>query len=97
MSATIAELTSELDVFTEQEMAAIRGVKVKALADERSRGQGPPFTKLGKRILYPKQGVRKFLVQQTVNPSKARTLVDGVPRKRGQAKTAATSTSGEAV
>lgn len=86
MSATVADLTSELDAFTEEEMALLRGVKLKSLADERSRGQGPPFTKLGKRILYPKQGVRKFLAQQTVIPSKAPTLIDGKRAKRGQTR-----------
>lgn len=45
----------------EKQVATIRGVTVRTLRAERQRGDGPPWIRMGKKILYPDQGFRDWL------------------------------------
>lgn len=49
------------DYFTQAEMADARGVLKQALSDERRRGEGPPWVKVGKLILYRKSAFYAWL------------------------------------
>jgi hypothetical protein len=46
---------------TDDEAARQRGKSTRALRDERQRGIGPPYTRDGRRILYPVDGFRDWL------------------------------------
>jgi hypothetical protein len=52
----------------EEEIAAARGVGKRTLRAERQRGDGPPFIKLGKQILYPIEGFRAWLKANERHP-----------------------------
>ena len=52
-----------------REAAAIRRVTVNHLANERSRGEGPPVCKLGGRVYYPADQLRDYITSRIVNPS----------------------------
>jgi hypothetical protein len=52
-----------------REAAAVRRVTVNHLANERSRGEGPPFAKLGGRVFYPADELRQFIASHIINPS----------------------------
>jgi hypothetical protein len=45
----------------EDQIAEARGVVKRTLRLERQRGDGPPFVKMGKQILYPVEGFREWL------------------------------------
>jgi hypothetical protein len=45
----------------EDEIAEARGVGKRTLRAERQRGDGPPFVKMGKQVLYPIEGFRNWL------------------------------------
>ena len=55
MTGQSASRSSELlDGYTpEDQMAKARGVATRTLRAERQRGDGPPWVKMGKQILYP--------------------------------------------
>ena len=54
-----------------------------ALAQQRYRGQGPPFTKLARRILYRGKDLNQYLDEHIVEPkAKGRS---SKPAKRGAA------------
>ena len=48
--------------------AALVGMTKDALANLRSRGSGPPYTKIGKTVRYPVDGVRAWLSKGLVKP-----------------------------
>jgi hypothetical protein len=56
---------------TESQMAAARGVSTRALRDERQRGKSPPFTKMGKTILYSIEGFRDWLKANERRPTRS--------------------------
>jgi hypothetical protein len=60
------------DYIPETEMADIRGVKPRALRAERQRGEGPPYVKVNRRILYPAPGFRDWLKSIEQIPVRAR-------------------------
>ena len=45
----------------ETEVAAARGVTVRALRAERQRGEGPPFVRISRTVYYPREGFRQWL------------------------------------
>lgn len=59
----------DTEYFTPQELAdRFKGtVSVRTLANWRSAGTSPPFTKIGGRILYPKQSVYEWEQRRTVS------------------------------
>jgi hypothetical protein len=79
----LSTLKIELGLIPEEDFAALRKIDLPALRNERSKGEGPPWTRLGKAVFYPVAGLRKFAEAQTVTPSKKpSTLVDGRSSKR---------------
>jgi hypothetical protein len=53
-----------------REAAAIRRVTVNHLANERSRGEGPPIAKIGGRVFYPADQLRDFINSRIVDPAR---------------------------
>lgn len=50
---------------TEREAAGSIGVSASLLAQMRARGEGPPYAKLGSRVIYPADGLREWLAART--------------------------------
>jgi predicted DNA-binding transcriptional regulator AlpA len=78
----MSDLKARLDLISEAEFAALRGVKVSALWNERSRGKGPPFIRVGRRVYYTFAAIRAYIDAHTVKPARTPTLIDGRPDKR---------------
>lgn len=51
---------------TPDEVAAFRRTTVASLAQERYRGTGPRFKKLGKRVFYDWDDVREWIASNTL-------------------------------
>ena len=58
------------ELMTPREAAAVRRTTVGHLANERSRGLGPPVCKLGGRIFYPKDSLIRYIAERIVDPSR---------------------------
>jgi hypothetical protein len=61
------------ELLTPREAAAVRRTTVGHLANERSRGLGPPICKLGGRIFYPKDSLIRYIAERIVEPSRRGT------------------------
>jgi hypothetical protein len=79
------DLKSEFSYVEEDEYAKLRGVEIQALRNERAKGKGPPYTKIGRKVVYPREALRKYLAASTVTPKRPPTLIDG-PSKRSKAR-----------
>ena len=80
---------SQLNVATEEAVAELRGRKITALRNERAKGDGPPWIRFGKTVLYPLDGLREYLAANTVTPERSPpTLIHGKPRRRQPQKAA---------
>jgi hypothetical protein len=79
---SVGDLQKRCDLVDETEFALLRGVKVSALRNERSRNQGPPFVPVGRKIYYPFTGVKAYLEARTVRPATTPTLIHGNRRRR---------------
>jgi hypothetical protein len=73
----MSNIGSELGLIHEDQVAEFRKVKKLHLRNERSRGLGPPYTKIGNQIFYPLEGLRGYIKENTVTPKRPRTLIDG--------------------
>ena len=76
-SKSAAPSWGELGYYTEDQLAALRGVDIRALRNERSLGSGPPFARVGRRILYPIKSTRAWIASKVINPSRRPSLADG--------------------
>jgi hypothetical protein len=77
-------------LISEAEYAEIRHCEIATLTNERSRGKGPPWTKIGNKTYYPVKGLRKEIAAKTVTPKpKPPTLIDGVKPKKSPPKKSA--------
>jgi hypothetical protein len=76
------DLKQHFNLAEEAKFAALRGVKISALQNERARGEGPAFRRVGRKIYYPLDEIEKYLAACTVKPTRAPTLIDGVPSRR---------------
>ena len=79
----MTDLQSRLGLISEEDYAEMRGVTLRSLRNERVRGKGPPYTRHGQRVFYPLAALEKFNAQQTVVPTRAKTLIDGRQRRSG--------------
>jgi hypothetical protein len=52
-----------------REVAAVRRCTVNHLANERSRGRGPVYVRIGRRVFYPARELRAYIAERTVDPS----------------------------
>jgi helix-turn-helix protein len=57
------------EYLTTDEVAKIRRMERESLEQERFRGAGPPYISNGKRVLYPKSMLEKWLRDQLVVPA----------------------------
>jgi hypothetical protein len=82
------DIKKELRLLDEADVAAFRDMSIPALRNERARGLGPPFQRIGRRVFYPLERLKDFLAASTVTPTRPRSLIDG-NRKRRQSGAAA--------
>lgn len=79
MAIDLYELLGDMP---EEAYAKFRDVQVAALRNERAHGKGPPYTKVGRKIYYSVEGIRKYHAAHTVTPGASKsTLIDGVRRR----------------
>jgi len=72
----------ELGYLSEKEYADLRGVKISTIRTERAVGKGPPYTKVGRDIVYPLVQLRTYLAASTQTPPKTATLLNGNKKAR---------------
>jgi hypothetical protein len=58
------------ELLTPREAAAVRRTTVGHLANERSRGLGPPIAKIGGRVFYPKAELVEYISSRIVAPGR---------------------------
>jgi hypothetical protein len=58
------------ELLTPMEAAAVRRTTTGHLANERSRGLGPPICKLGGRVFYPKESLVNYITERITDPSR---------------------------
>jgi hypothetical protein len=76
---------NKLGLIHEAEVAKLRMMKLSSLRNERYRGEGPPFTRMGNKVFYPLDALRKFIAASTITPKRATTMVDGKRGSRARA------------
>jgi hypothetical protein len=79
---TSVDLKTQLGLLEDGEVAAFRGMTIASLRNERARGAGPPYQRLGRKIFYPVDKLRAYLAASTVTPARAPSLIDGRKRRR---------------
>jgi hypothetical protein len=50
--------------------AKIRNTTTGHLANERSKGEGPPYAKIGGRVFYPAEQLREYITSRIVDPTR---------------------------
>jgi hypothetical protein len=78
------DLKSTLGVAEETDVAALLHMTLPSLRNQRARGMGPPYTRIGRKVFYPIDKLRKYLAQSTVTPGRAPTLIDGSGKRRSR-------------
>ena len=58
------------ELLTTREVAAMRRTTIGHLANERSRGLGPPVARIGGRVFYPASELRDFILSRIVDPTR---------------------------
>jgi hypothetical protein len=58
------------ELLTPKETAVLRRTTTGHLANDRSRGLGPPYVKLGGRIFYPAAQLREYITAHIVDPKR---------------------------
>jgi hypothetical protein len=76
------DLKAHLGLAEESDVAALRGMSIPSLRNERARGKGPPYQRIGRKVFYPLDNLRKYLAAATVTPRRSPTLVDGSGKRR---------------
>ena len=59
------------DLTEESEFARRRGVSLRTVQRERAKRNGPPFIRVGKKIYYREDAIRKWLLAQEVEQPRA--------------------------
>lgn len=80
-----ADLKTRLDMADVNEVAALQNMTVDSLRNQRNRGEGPPYTRIGSKVFYPLKSLRKYIAAQTITPKKTPTLVDGARKRKAMA------------
>jgi hypothetical protein len=60
------------ELLTTREAAAARRTTIGHLANERSRGLGPPVARIGGRVFYPALELRDYILSRITDPSDRR-------------------------
>jgi hypothetical protein len=81
---TLESLDDSFGLMSEADYAKLTDRDIAAIRNERSKGRGPAFVRLGRVVKYPRKAVADYIAAQTVTPGKADapTLIDG-DRRRG--------------
>lgn len=58
------------ELLTPKEAAAVRRTTTGHLANERSRGLGPPVAKIGGRVFYPKAELVEYICSRITDPAR---------------------------
>lgn len=58
------------ELLTPREAAKVRRTTVGHLANERSRGLGPPIAKIGGRVFYPAKELAEYISERIVDPTR---------------------------
>jgi hypothetical protein len=78
-------LKERLGLLEQSEVAALLTMTIPSLRNQRARNQGPPFTRICRKVFYPVEGLRQYFAAATVTPKPAPTLIDGKRRRERQA------------
>lgn len=81
----LKELKARLGLLEESEACALQDMTLPSLRNQRARGMGPPYTRIGRKVFYPIDKLRKYLAESTVTPTRARSLIDGARKHRSGA------------
>jgi hypothetical protein len=79
------DLKTRLEVAEESDVAALLNMTLPSLRNQRAKGSGPPYQRIGRKVFYPIKSLRKYLEASTVTPKRAPTLIDRA-RKRAKAR-----------
>jgi hypothetical protein len=79
------DLKSRFEVAEETDVAALFKMTLPSLRNQRAKGLGPPYQRVGRKVFYPIAALKKYMAAQTVTPKRAPTLIDGA-RKRSKAR-----------
>ena len=58
------------ELLTPREAAAVRRTTIGHLANERSRGLGPPVAKIGGRVFYPAKELAEYISKRIMDPAR---------------------------
>lgn len=61
------------EYLTTEEVAAIRRRQPDSVRQERIRGQGPPYVRDGRRILYPRSALEQWMAARLITPEQPTT------------------------
>jgi hypothetical protein len=87
----LKELKARLGLLEESEACALQDMTLPSLRNQRARGMGPPYTRIGRKVFYPIDKLRAYLAAATVTPTRAPTLIDGSGKRRGRRAESAAS------
>ncbi|MEW6490299.1 MAG: helix-turn-helix domain-containing protein [Thermodesulfobacteriota bacterium] len=59
------------NLVAEREAASQLGMTVRALQNWRSRGEGPPYIKLGRSVRYSPEALERYVAERTCDPRSA--------------------------
>lgn len=79
-----ADLKTELGLIEEKDVAALRDMTIASLRNERAKGKGPPYQRIGRKVFYPLDKLRAHLAAATITPSRAPSLIDGDRKRRSR-------------
>jgi hypothetical protein len=85
------DLKNTLGLLEEAEVAALLHMTLPSLRNQRARVpyKGPPYQRMGRKVFYPLDQLKKYLAASTVTPSRARTLIDGNGKRGARSGAAA--------
>jgi len=63
---------NDLEIFSEEELAGLRHIRLRTLRNERSRGLGPAYIRVGRRIFYSADAVATWLQAHQVAGKRGR-------------------------
>ena len=64
-------MENALNALDERQAAKILGIAVQSLRNRRCRRVGPPYHKIGSRVVYSLKDLEEFLKQRRIDPEAA--------------------------
>jgi hypothetical protein len=71
------DLKTRLEMADEDDVAALQGMTLPSLRNQRARGDGPPYQRIGRKVFYPIKSLQKYLAASTVTPRRPASSIDG--------------------